>query len=240
MEQQVNTIMLTMDALMDTRVGTCYRLDYALGRAMLTSPMYSGRKQDYFAKDPKYQKLWQKRDTLTLVNSTGTSVLQLVEELLKDSVTDPKAGPADFELRIYLNTAPYVLSADEIKMFENVIYTFFPQTSMLKVVHVKMEDLTPAWLTTNTVDAVVMYEWQDWLEHHEAALLDSPQPLLHLIGPKLRKYDVDFIAGEDTSAAQKILDDGAEFEMAEFGVQAFIALRTMPVHFFNSLFCKAA
>lgn len=238
MDLQRATFMLTMDALMDTRIGTCVRLDERVSRALLKSKDYHTRVYDYFAKEPRYQKLWARRDMLTLCNSTGTRIFELLNHLLKNEESEHGAGSGDFELRIFLNTYPYALSDAEIDMYKSIIIAHIPQLggdAGITVVHISDRDLTPNWLAVNGVDSVVMYQWQDWLEMHQDALLEVPQPLLHLIGPKLRKYDVEFTAGEDTRVATELLEKHAEFDAVELGVQPLIALRTMPVEFFNSI-----
>lgn len=238
MDQQVATFMLTMDALMDTRVGTCYRLNYALSQRLLTDRAYAERKSDYFAKDKRYQKLWKERDILTLCNSTGTRIFELINHLIQNEERDYAVGPGDFELTVYLNTYPYSLSDDEIDMYRSVLFTYLPQLgndAHVKVVHVSDAELTPTFLAGNKIDCLVMYQWQDWLELHHEALVSAPQPLLHLIGPRIRKYEIEFTAGEDTEFAKKLIEEGGDFTGAEMGVQPILALRTMPVDFFNSI-----
>lgn len=238
MDQQIATFMLTMDALMDTRIGTCVRLDERVSRALLKSKDYATRKSDYFAEEPRYQKLWQRRDMLTLCNSTGTRIFELLNHLLKNEESEPSAGAGDFELRIFLNTYPYTLSEAEIDIYKSVIMVHIPQLGSdanIRVMHVSDTDLTPNWLAVHAIDSLVMYQWQDWLEMHQDALLEVPQPLLHLIGPKLRKYAVQFTAGEDTKVPLELLNKDAEFDAAELGLQPIIALRTMPIEFFNSI-----
>lgn len=238
MDQQVATFMITMDALMDTRIGTCVRLDERVSRTLLKSKDYATRKSDYFALEPRYQKLWKRRDILTLCNSTGTRIFELLNYLLKNEEGEHGTGAGDFELRIFLNTYPYTLSDAEVDLYKSVIMAHIPQLgsdAQLRVVHVSDTELSPNWLVVNGIDSLVMYQWQDWLEYHQDSLLELPQPLLHLIGPKLRKYDVQFTAGEDTKVALELLNKDAEFDAVELGVQPLIALRTMPIEFFNSI-----
>lgn len=224
-------ILLMLDALFDTRIGTIAKHDTALASRVLSSGNYFKRETDEFEDITveKFKELYAKRDVETLKLSIVTNMVFLLQRIVKDAMCADSMAPNDEKLIIHLNIWPYDnLNQDEIDMFRDCLRYYTYSYPEIVVISAPLDTLTPEYCKEN-YDIMIMYDYETYLETHLEALQKLQMPQVSLIGPQMcrcKKFDE-----EAEEEIKKMNID--RYRAMEIGMTPIVALKLMPV----SLYC---
>lgn len=139
---------VTLDCLLDTRLGTLTRIDPKLAKAAIASGRYYNRLRDDFnlicgVDNAQYEQAYTWRDKETLKNAKTTLVYKLINDATAESYDMYTRGVIPTLPEIVVNYHPYVLTAKERQAFEGVLANMFLSPNVRLV----REDLAtmPIW-----------------------------------------------------------------------------------------------
>lgn len=160
-------IMVMLDALLDTRMGTLL----LLGEQFLTDAVktgeYHNREEDKFPGIDlnTFKTAYSKRNKDTLKHSGVTQVISLIEEYVSKIHNQNLVTPFHFIPSVTLNIYPYELNEIEIDTFKRLLVRYTNKQAIVNVVNMPFEELTPLYVKQN-LSMLIMYDYNDWLEYH--------------------------------------------------------------------------
>jgi hypothetical protein len=189
-------ILIGLDELLDTRMGTIGILSPETARTIIASESYSKREIDHFdgVNDIEYKMAYSERTALTLRNSIMTGVVFHLQGLLGQLKEQAVAGPTHDSIVVHVNCHPYRLSESEKKEMARVVLfrlTNGAQYSVLgrDLVSVEVIDMTPEELTPAhckaSYGAMYMYNPWTWMNLHTDAFKSTRIPEVILYAPRL-------------------------------------------------------
>lgn len=226
-----SSLYVTLDALLDTRLGTLFHIDPERAITALHKPDHAGdtyftRKYDAFYgyDQAEYEEAYKNRDKAVLKNAVMTQVVLMmkffVDKTVKASISTPYAKYP----KIVINLYPYVLSDVEIALLKHGVNAVLRDTADIETVFMSPKEVTPAYLKQNFASAV-MYDYIDWLEVHSEskALANAYCRDLPLIVPSLVRSADSWNASKDQDV----------FKSIEVYTSIFIKLMIYPVSSFS-------
>lgn len=229
------TMMLQIDALFDTRMGTLLKLDPDVMKHIDVTE-YRNRNIDDFEKITKgrvtndaYKEAYAKRNNETLSKSIVTGILPILDTYLS-SINERYTRKIDItSVRIDINTYPYILPGPTIQDIRSVMSALLPHYTSIGVVRLSPHELTPEFMK-RCYNGWAIYDFNEWLEiHHERLLAHSINsvsaiiPRVHLKDPGEFQVDNEFFMEADRHGL---------FEMV---MEDFIHLECIPASDFSFL-----
>lgn len=236
MKKEPTKLMIELDTLLDTRIGTVNRFYPEYVEALLNAD-YRNRKSDQLEKlVPDIKQHWfnvaySARDVETLKHSKITPMVvaltNITKELERLAVDTPIGEGVEIDLNIY----PYQLSPGEIDMIKLCIAHYSALTAKIEVISQPMSYFTPSILKAQ-YGGIVIYNLADWLNLHAEALLSCKIPGVSIFAP--RRYAVD--DWEPTKEDLSFMPDGVPqdiFAFAEEGMLEYIGLFIWDMRMFS-------
>lgn len=161
-------ILVELDCLLDTRAGTLARLGDDLVEQVLKSG-YHTRRADWFegVDMAEYERLYKGRDVITLAHSYPTDCFKTVRDLVRkiEQTVTEQNSPYGRVNRIFVNTYPYKLSAEEQAEIGKALVVRFGTMTPVELVHLATKDLSPKHVREN-YGFMFLYEYDPWLSEH--------------------------------------------------------------------------
>jgi hypothetical protein len=184
-------VMVTLDSLLDVRMGLLYLIDQNASVRLAETVLYFEREADVFkfgGKTISPQELYKampakKADILPYCSRT--IMWRFVVELLVSIMNGNTAGGL-FEVGLEINTFPYVLTPDENKMLTEVMVEISNNLFSVDVVCIPHSSLTPEIVGEHYV-AMIMYDPTDWFNVHKEAMMMAKTAAVLLYVPKTHK-----------------------------------------------------
>lgn len=215
---QQQRILVSLDCLLDTRYGTAvrhfgsklkdfdYETYYKRDHKRLWDVFGVGRKE--------WKKAWEKRSKATLVVSRPTNLLLEAQMIFSLAAIRGMTSPVHEKLHVFVNTWPYLLTADEKYEFEAQIKRFLPENCECKLLRVSNAKLTPTAIKEN-FDSIFLIDLVEWLSQHREALAKTKIPAVTINYPSWLNDDGDdlreLIKTEKTDPATALKRTLSEF-----------------------------
>lgn len=169
---KLEPVYVELDALLDTRLATLARMGEDVASKVLESGYLTRKSDDFsFAGVDKetYRTLYETRDENTLALSTVTNAIQLLKRLTSLLTEQAIVRPFHDGGKIVVNTFPYSdLTSEERDTLGKAIAAWTRNSAPIELVHIHPKDLTPQHCK-NSYSAMIVYEYEDWLNMHTAA-----------------------------------------------------------------------
>lgn len=168
-ELTVDRILVSLDSLIDTRLGTILDMD-PKAFARVVNKFYYERVIDEFngIDQEEFKRRYAKRDVNTLKKSIITNVTLLLQSLIKSAANEVlRAGPQT-RMIIVLNTHPYELTSEERDEMIAAMQTIIGDSCEFECVRIPLEFLTPE-IVKSQFSVMVLYEFADWMQMHASA-----------------------------------------------------------------------
>lgn len=166
MDKFIN-ILLPIDVLYDTRLGTLYQMDPQLADRVVVDN-YHKRKSDFFKGVDKsvFDKAYENRNQKTLYDSYITNVChflsQIVSTLYVENTTNT---PYSIKVNITLNTYPYNITDQSAQMICKMLALKVGLGVNVDWVYISQKELTPSFIKSR-YQILFMYHYDTWLEEH--------------------------------------------------------------------------
>lgn len=230
----VKRILTMLDTHLDTRAATVARLSQDAAITLLDSDDYWLRENDDWSgmtkgliTNEQFAKAYAERGGenthATLQASVRSGIVPFILRLLVDDHVNhlnQMADPED-QVGLVVNHWPYVLSSNEVEAIREIMHELYGRTTSIELIDIPMSELTPNFLNENFA-AAVMYEFNEWIKTHTAALDKIRINCFNFIGPKIFEADVSTLTVEAKKQAinafrmQKLIHMDFEFIDAKY------------------------
>lgn len=167
-------ILVELDSLLDTRMGTLLQLDPTYAQELLVSNAYFTRVSDEFS-SPRFSQeefkaryRWRNEDTLK--QSLRTPVLIRLHEMILELEAMAINTPFVERVAVEINSYPYKLDPAVIDAFISSIACFVGPTAELSMVSYKPEDLSPQSIKAQGWTGLIFYDFDHWFTLHAEKL----------------------------------------------------------------------
>lgn len=231
METKISALMITLDCLLDTRIGVLFSFGGEAIETALDEKYYSRQEDKFTGIDTDaFNERYQKRDKETLKNSGVTKMITLLQEFVFKTLNQSLVTPHHYLPKIVLNTYPYVLSEAEKETFAKVLIHYTGEKCQVELIHLSPEELTPVFVKRH-FSVMIMYHYLEWIETHAKteAFKTVSCPDVTLMGPAL------YFNGPPKIEELQILErqNVSPFKAVEMIASPFIGLKLLPVEDFS-------
>lgn len=179
------TIYVTLDALMDTRIGTVARINEEAAAKALLGNYHQRQIDDFEGIDrQEYLDLYRQRDKVTLASSRPTGFLMSLREIVKQISEQGAVRPFHDGAHVVVNTYPYELEEEEISELGKAIAFWMGSYAAVELIHVPDEQLTPEYCKSR-FSMMVMYEYEHWMNAQAEAFKRCRLPQVLLLAPAI-------------------------------------------------------
>lgn len=237
MSSVLSGIYVSLDVLLDTRLGTIAKLGGTDLVMQVLSGNYHSRKDDKFpgVNVEAFKSMYANRDVETLALSTLTGVESLLERIVTSLMKQALVRPFHEGVRIVVNTYPYQLTEEDqqqVMVMLAVKMNGFSQVEIpfkMETVFLSDTELTPDYCKSN-FSAMLMYDYENWLQVQQEKLLRQPMPEVTLYAPAI--YHVQ------TPTEEQVREMKAQFAWSPFmaiekAVRGGVFLQLLPVEIFS-------
>lgn len=231
MTKQCARLLISIDALMDTRSGALLCLDQSASVRLMKSPYYASRHLDLFPgfDMERFKAVYAKRGKKVLSHSTITNAVGIAHDFLQRVMNKNLNAPVEMNAEIHLNIHPYVLTDAEKHTLARALAYKLPLAADIIVVNYSLDYLNPVFVKNN-YNTMVMYDFFEWLEIHSANELIKKHPL-----PEVTIFTPALLKFKDASTPENLAE---QFTNVMTMMQAFVNVLFLPVDVFCSFLAQ--
>lgn len=165
-EINYSTIMIELDALLDTRLACLAHLEDDKIKEILDKG-YHTRTIDEFPgiSYDQFKEIYDKRDKSILRNAIVTPMITLLNEFTIKTLKQTLSTPFHYKPKILINIHPYKLDEEDINNIILSIVKYTDGKCDVGVVSMTHSELTIGYVKRN-LSILIMYDCYTWLEHH--------------------------------------------------------------------------
>lgn len=199
-------ILLDLDAVLDTRLGTIALFDEDTALSLSKDPRYVNRFYDEFSdiithpewSDADFKETYEKRNDLTLAVSRPTPMLYTLNPFLLGLVADCTHNPDKSQVEVCINMYPYLLDEEAKLDIIAAIRIHVPEPVTVTATYMPPDTINASYIRKNLthwvtydIDAWVGYHFSSDLTEDKLAALRTPR--FTIIGPKRFKGKKEFL-----------------------------------------------
>lgn len=164
---QKSTILVELDSILDTRLGTLSTIDASLVPPLLVQHGYHERMVDTFEgyDTQTFKERYKNRDAKVLSLSGITPMIDMASNFVKKTLDQTLQTPFHRNPKIELNIYPYTLTDAEVQLILGAVVTKTNKQCDVEVVSYSHEELNPVFVRQH-YSMMMMYDYQLWLETH--------------------------------------------------------------------------
>lgn len=176
-------IYVSLDALLDTRLGTLYELGPDIMLGAVENGYFKRRSEKFFNVDKEvFDEAYRSRNKLTLKQSGITKVIGFVNELVRSLNQQAIQTPLHTGPIVVLNIYPYKLEDSEVLTLTKAVAAATNQLCDVKTINLSEKQLTPEHCKQN-YGIMFMYDYPLWLETQAENFSKLMCPEISLIVP---------------------------------------------------------
>lgn len=223
---------MSLDALLDTRLGTLDRIDNAIAEQVIASGTYQTRQNDVFEGVDKavFDQAYHDRDVETLKRSIVTDAIQFLRQLVAALTEQAIVRPYHDGAKIVVNIYPYTLSQEEQEELGRAVTAWMQDMAPVEIVSIPTKDLTPTHCKA-TYSLMMVYEHEEWMNFHAEAFQHTRLPEVTMYVPALY-----FVHTPSAEELEKTVKEAAHpMRALEMLASPLIDLKFIDVKFFSIL-----
>jgi hypothetical protein len=227
----VQAIYVTLDALLDTRLGTIARISEDAALEVLKSGYHEREIDDFPQVDMAvYKDLYAKRDTLTLAHSRPTGMLASLSNLTSMLAEQAIVRPYHDGAKVVVNTYPYQLTDEETDNIGRAVAAWMQGWAPVELTHISPESLTPLHCKQHYA-MMIVYDYEHWMNIHAEAFKTTILPQVLMLAPAI------YFGRKPTDAelAREIKESTHPMIAIEMLASPLIQLRLFDVGFFSMI-----
>jgi hypothetical protein len=216
-----STIMIDLDALLDTRIAVlASQYPDSLKDTLTTS--YWDRDIDEFPGVPyeMFKSTYASRDRSVLQYTMITPMAMMLAEYTERVLRQLISSPMHYRPKIDINIYPYDLSEDEVAVISKSVVQLTKGRSDVEIVRLPPADITVAYIKAN-LTSMIMYDYIAWTDARFEDFKTKTCPEVQLLAPRL------YFKRKDPVPPKTDPFKGTEELMAPF-----IGLKILPVEHF--------
>lgn len=222
-------LLVELDSLIDTRLGTVKRF---WGDKINDDTLDEYHRRDHIRiwdifgiEKDAYEKAYAERDILTLKESFGTLMSEMLRSIITTSIMKAESNPHISQVEVTLNSAPYDLDEDTKAVFLEVLrdLLLIGKVRMIKEITTKVSKVDIANMSAADIrkeyEGVIMYDLAGWLSTANQLTADNPAPTLTIYYASLLSDDSEEnrrkVTEENTNPFKETKRACAQFFTAE-------------------------
>lgn len=193
-EMSDQTILIELDALLDTRLGALSRLGIEWPARLMADTPYWERETDDFGEQlggaistQAYQEVYNARGKdLEVLKASGLTMMPQLLGPMSRTLQARKIKGLDVvgRIRFLLNVYPYPLEAEECEAFCEALRPYIALSAEIETVSLPLKDITPEYLASHC-DLFILYHFDEWDKLQRENLMRTPIPEVTLMVPQL-------------------------------------------------------
>lgn len=209
----IRRILMSMDVLLDTRLGVMANLNKEAAAKMVANRDYYDREyDDWFVlsdglvTNEQFADAYAQRGGIntaaTLNASFETGIAPFLYQLLSEADINTIDGMTaeGNEIGLAINTAPYTLSISERADLVSIIQAKYGHDLQVKLVNYQLHELTVERLADEFC-GLIIYEFAEWFKYHHLAITGALLSDFNVIHPKLFDADPSELTVDDRKQA---------------------------------------
>jgi hypothetical protein len=231
MEASAYNLLLDIDALFDTRMGTLIQLDDEIFKHLPIKD-YRNRQMDDFekltggrVKQADYLAKYSARNIETLSNSKTTGIVPILMHYIEGLKERLFRGVDVSSIAIDINLYPYIVPGPIAETIRGCVDSLMPEYVVSRTVFIDPATMTPTALEY-AYNGWIVYNFHPWLEKHHTELLVTKLNGLSVILPRLFIEEPGERVIEEHEGTFKPEDRHGQFEMI---MEEYIHLEHIPV-----------
>lgn len=227
-------ILIELDVLLDTRLGSISKLSHDAAAAVMTNDMWV-REVDDFATlsgglitNEAYKATYAERDVETLARSFLTNIVDYLGNVTRTLQHNSTDGIDVKNIHLVVNTNRYDLTQEEINLMIEGIRPHVALTTKVSAVKHTIDQLDPVTLNTN-YDSYILYDFDEWDKRHREQLMKNPMPEFSIVAPRLH-FTGAVPKPEDLISDGQTVDP---FRLTTLVFMERVDLEFLPVFFFS-------
>ena len=179
-------IIVNLDSLFDTRLGTIVRINPNWIEPLIQGG-YHARIHNHLSLINKdidndiVTEVFNNRDADTLKVSKSTNIVNLLEIKIREHLMLMESTPHKRDIVIIVNTYPYNLSTEIVRSIIEELSGIW-NTKNIRRIHISDKDLTPEFLIKK-YNRLITHDLDSWLVPNVKKLEITPMPLFNLTVP---------------------------------------------------------
>lgn len=197
----IRRILISLDALLDTRLGVISRINPEAAKLLVTKPEYWERVYDDWFKltegmvtNEQFRDAWIERggeNTYdTYIASFETGLAPLIYQMLASADVNMLSGMTKLEdeIGLAINVYPYDFSFAERNELAQIFRDKYGSELNVSIVSHSLEELDVG-LLAGSYGAMILYDFAEWFKIHHIAIVNSLMSDFAVIHPKLFDRD---------------------------------------------------
>lgn len=154
-----------LDSILDTRYEIIKLMNRKVAEFLLHTGFYHTRSSDTYGPITydMFKPIWDRRNKNVLFKALDTPILAHVCSYYVDEYLQPQSLTITEDIKLYINTYPYILTEDEAKNIEKAIAIKL-KIIRVELIHKSPSELTTAWCASN-LRVMFKYDFLDWLNY---------------------------------------------------------------------------
>jgi hypothetical protein len=220
-----SVLLCDIDCLLDTRLAVLFRYNKD-SMSKVFNDKYFTRNSDLFLDYTlsEFNALYATRTIDDLRQAIITPISKMITEFVISTLAGNGNQPVDVIPKVWLNTYPYKLTAEDDKYLIKKLMQLTMQKCDIRLINKSVDELTPNYLKVNDITVFCKYDFNEWLERLSEINILSNQSC-----PEI----VMFSAGLDKKGDRCLFttrhNNVSAAQLIELIAQPFIGLKLLPV-----------
>lgn len=185
------TIVIDLDAIFDTRIGTIAGINPVVAVAIIANDVYRNRESEDWEvitegaiTNEEFNAAYAARNKETLQRSVITAMPKIIGDFTKSLQWKGIIQIDVDKVSIKVNLWPYKFTSEEKRTLRDCMAQYTSATATIEFVRISMEEMTPHRLDS-LGDIWITYGYNEWMAYHTENLVKYRIPLMTLLCPKL-------------------------------------------------------
>lgn len=177
-----NNILTDLDSLFDTRLGIAFAISSQDTIRSIEDNSYYNRVYNSIGNIPPIvlEAFYNRRNKQILKYCKPTAIFNLLLDQFIDNRDDIRNNEVKEEIKIVVNTYPYLLSDSESVTLLGQLSRMFG-TPNIELVNLSKDELTPDWIHQNQIQTAFLYSGLEWLDYQIAKTDIDKNPINNLL-----------------------------------------------------------
>lgn len=186
MATEQSSILVTLDSLLDTRLGTIAKINDEVFNKIVLDEKYHTRDTDVFEDIDivVYKETYSNRNVETLSKSLLTNIILVLRDIISGLEKQAIMAPHNADTSVVINVYPYVLIDEELSEISKAISMHLSDLVKINFINMSPKELTPLYCKSNFA-VMIMYDYGEWLETNAELFLVTQIPEITLFIPAI-------------------------------------------------------